>query len=142
MLNFIYAAVILLCLTFIGCVIYLIITSDRHKKILEELTRYQIDVSSNINQDIPALLEVILKDAFDDYRIMYLEPRDSGYINNDREVEIRKEFSNFVGDRISSATLNKLSLFYNYNSIPEVIATKVSILIMNYVIEHNNSLSK
>lgn len=141
MLNIVYISIITLCLVFIVTMIYIVISNNRHKKILEELTRYQIDVSANINEEIPALLESILKDSFDDYRIMYLEPSDQGYINSEREIEIRKEFSTFVGDRISEATMNKLSLFYNYNSIPAVIADKVCIMIMDYVIKHNNLLN-
>ncbi len=142
MLNFVYISIIITCIIVAVCIIYTAITNNKHKKVLEELTRYQIDVSANIDDNIPDLLESIIKDSFDDYRIMYLEPQDSGYINNDREVEIRKEFSNFVGVRISSATMNKLSLFYNYNAIPEVIATKVSIMVMNYVIDHNSALTQ
>lgn len=113
-----------------------------HRKKLLELTRYQINVTSSIDATIPEILDLIIQESFSDYKIKFLIPLNEGYINNDREAEIRKDLVSMVTTRISNAALAKLSLFYNIENIAEVIADKIYILIMNYVIEHNSQLGE
>ena len=60
-----------------------------------------------------------------------------GFINSDREAEIRGEVINLVSSRISNAALDKVSLFYNVTNIADILADKIYIAVMNYVINHN-----
>lgn len=120
--------------------IVVIVTNEKHKKKIEEISLYQINTSANIDASIPHILEIIIEESFADYKVKSLVPLNEGFINTDREAEIRKELVNLVSSRISNAALDKLSLYYNIKNIADIMADKIYILIMNYVIEHNKGI--
>lgn len=128
---FILALLVLFAIT-----IYL---NNKHRKKLEEITQYQINVSAIVDKSIPEILDFIIQGSFMDYRIIYLDAIDEGYINEEKEIQIRDDFVKFVSKRISNAALDKLSLVYNPANIGEIIADKIYIIIMNYVTEHNSA---
>ena len=119
-----------------------IVSSNRHKKRIEEISLYQTNVAANIDSSIPEILNIIIDESFTDYKIKSLLPLNEEFINNDREVEIRNGLVNLVTARISSAALDKLSLFYNIENIADILADKIYIIVMNYVMEHNKSLQE
>lgn len=121
-------------LALFGFVIY---TNNKHRKRLEEITVYQIHTSSKIDQSIPEILDLIIRESFADYQVKYLLPLDEKFINSEREAQIRKDLANLVTTRISSAAMDKISLFYNIANIADIIADKIYILVMNYVTDHN-----
>ena len=121
-------------LVLFGVVIY---TNHKHRKRLEEITVYQIHTTSKIDQSIPEILDLIIRESFADYQVKYLLPLDEKYINSEREGQIRKDLANLVTTRISSAAMDKISLFYNIANIADIIADKIYILVMNYVTDHN-----
>ena len=114
-----------------------IVLSNIHKTKLEELSLYQIHVQTSIDESIPEVLDLVIGESFNDYQLKSLYPLNEGYINSDREAEIRGELIALVSSRISNAALDKISLFYNITNIADVIADKIYIAVMNYVIEHN-----
>ena len=85
-------------------------------------------------------MHLIIKESFDDYKVKSLLPLQEGIINSAREEEIRNTLVSIVSTRISSAALDKLSLFYNRNNIASIIADKIYITVMNYVVDHNLGL--
>lgn len=109
----------------------------QHQRQLLELARYSTNVQAIIDSSIPQILDTIITDAFQDYQIMELFPRNEPYITDDREKEIRSGLIEKVANRLSPMALDKISLFYNIHKIDEIIADKVYIIVMNYVIEHN-----
>lgn len=127
---FITAALILF-----GVVIYV---NNKHRKRLEDITMYQINVSATIDQSIPEILDLVIQESFTDYQVKYLAPLNEGYINEAREIEIRNELSSMVSSRISGAVLDKISLFYNIKNIAAIIADKIYICVMDYVVSHNS----
>lgn len=108
-----------------------------HQKELMELGRYSTNVQALIDKNIPSLLHEIIEDCFMDYDIMVLTPRNELYITDEREKEIRNDLVQKVVNRLSPMALDKLSLFYNVHKIDEIIADKVYITVMNYVVAHN-----
>ena len=120
--------------------IVVIVTNEKHKKKIEEISLYQINTSANIDTSIPNILELIINESFTDYQVKTLVPLNEGYINSDRETEIRNDLVALVSSRISNAALDKLSLFYNIKNIADILADKIYILVMNYVIEHNKGI--
>ena len=120
-------------------VVYILLRA-RHKEQLETLaaSRYAIDLNAAIDRSITDLLNYIIDETFSDYKLKFLIPMNEGYINSDREAEIRKDLTRAVVSRLSDATLNKLYLLYNKSNISDVIADKIYIVVMNYVLDHNN----
>lgn len=117
--------------------LFMVIETSRHRKHIEKLTLYQINVTSQIDSSIPEILDLIIQESFNDYQVKSLLALEEGYINTDREAEIRKDLVAMVTRRISSAALDKISLFYNIANIADIIADKIYIIVMNYAISHN-----
>ena len=132
----------LLCIALIALAVIAIIINDKHKRRLEELTKYEINVNTNIGANIPQLLTIFIDECFNDYKIMILVPRNETYINTEREAEIRNEFSLIVSSRLSGALLDKISLFYNIDNIGKILADKIYITVMNYVVEFNKTIDR
>ena len=134
----------ILCIAFailsISIVVMLILFykhTKHHQRELLELARYSTNVQAIIDSSIPQILDTIITDAFQDYQVMELLPRNEPYITDEREKEIRSKLIEKVANRLSPMALDKISLFYNIHKIDEIIADKVYIIVMNYVIEHN-----
>ena len=135
-------ALIIVCLlSLTAIVIYNIYSNNRHRKKIEELTEYNIHTSANIDMSIPEILNLIIQDCFTDYKVKTLLPLQEGYINSTREDQIRQALVEMVSGRISNAALDKLSLFYNIKNIAAIIADKIYITVMQYVIEHNAAVT-
>lgn len=132
-------SLILLCLT--AVLIFVVISNWRHRKNIERMTMYQINVTSTIDSSIPEILSMVIRECFEDYQIKTLLPLEEGYINSEREAEIRKGLVEVVTSRLSSATLDKLSLYYNIKNIADIIADKVYITVLNYVVNHNQAVT-
>ena len=129
----------LLVLVLFGVVIYY---NHKHRKRLEEIMIYQINTNAIIDRSIPAILDLIIDESFTDYQVKYLAPLEEGFINSEREIEIRKELVHIVTNRISSAALDKISLFYNIGNIADILSDKIYIVVMKYVADHNAVLIK
>ena len=84
----------------------------------------------------------IIDDCFRDYEIMVLVPKNELYITDEREKEIRNDLVAKVVERLSPMALDKISLFYNVHRIDEIIADKVYITVMNYVVSHNSLIEQ
>ena len=90
---------------------------------------------------IPEILNLIIQDCFTDYKVKTLLPLQEGFINATREDQIRQALVEMVSGRISNAALDKLSLFYNIQNIAAIMADKIYITVMQYVIDHNATVT-
>lgn len=130
-------AIAIFLLSIIALSIVFIAFTNSYRKRIEKLTLYQINTSSTIDESIPQILEVIIQESFTDYQLQNFISNE-GYINNERESEIRKDLVLLVSSRISPAAIDKLSLFYNVLNISDVIADKIYIIVTNFVANHNS----
>ena len=117
--------------------IIVIVLNNKYRKEMKEMAMYQINTAAKIDSSIPEILDLIINESFNDYKVRMLLPLEEGYINSTREDEIRKGLVAIVTNRISSAALDKLSLFYNIKNIADILADKIYIIVMGYVIDHN-----
>lgn len=136
--NSITALLVIMAVVLIVLATIVVITNIRYKKKLLEISMYQINTSAQIDGSIPEILSLVIDECFNDYKIKELLPVQDEYINSEKEAEIRKGLTNMVTHRISNAALDKLSLFYNITDIAEILADKIYITVMNYVLNHNN----
>lgn len=126
---------------FVALGIIMVRSNIKYKEAVLNLSKYQINTSTQIDDAIPGFLALIIDECFNDYKIKELIGSEDEYINSERESEIRKGLTSLVTQRISNAALDKLSLFYNISEIAEILADKIYITVMNYVIEHNTKFS-
>jgi hypothetical protein len=128
-------------MTFVGVLviaIMCIVSYNRHKSRLEDLMKYNYNINATIDEKIPALLESFVHETFRDYRAMNIDPRtDIVYINDEKEREIIDDLTKICADRISPAMVDKLHLFWNYDSIGAVVADKIYLTVVAFVAEFN-----
>lgn len=134
--------VLVFLLTEVGLVAVVLIENNKHRSRMEKIMMYQINTTSKIDESIPQILDLIITESFTDYKIKELIIKEDEYINTQREEEIRRDLVDIVTSRISNAALDKISLFYNISNIGEIIADKIYIAVMDYVINHNKALTK
>lgn len=142
-MNYIYISlgVIILCIMCLAAVvIYTVISNSKHRKAMEDISRYTVHTSAEIGSNIIEVLNTIIQDAFTDYSIKTLIMYEGQYINAEMEDEIRRGLVSLVSSRISNAAIDKLSLLYRPENIANIIGDKIYITVMNYVIAHNNQL--
>lgn len=134
--------IILICVT----IIYLICTTfSIIGNLLLEIKKIKInEFSSNINSKIDEktfeLLDKIIEESFSEYIVLNVEYKDIEYVDNKLEKEITTNVSHLVAERLSKTLINKISLVYNIDNLPKLIAEKVYLHTLNYTI-NKNSLS-
>lgn len=114
-----------------------IISNKKSKEAILRMQEYSTNINALIDDSIPRLLESVITECFNDYQILVLIPKNENYITDEREKEIRDDLVMKVSERLSPMMLDKLSLWYNPVNIGSVIADRIYILVMNYVVEHN-----
>lgn len=114
-----------------------LVLNYKYRKIMLKQSEHRLHISTQIDKTIPELLEYIIQESFRDYEATTLVPLNEDYINEEREKEIRSELVSIVGERISPVALEKIAIFYNENNIAQVIADKIYITVMTYVVNHN-----
>lgn len=98
----------------------------------------EIQLSANINPDaINDLLDRFIEDIFNEYLINSSDLIQKTYITSDDETKMRSDIINIVGDRLSPYVYQKLSMYYNENSIPDIIAARVYQVVTAYVVTNN-----
>lgn len=115
-----------------------ILTNNKIDKMELNLKEYEIRISSEISDDTFELLDNFISREFSDYIVLNVAYRNLDYINDDLQDKIRREVAYNVTERMSSTLLSKLSVIYNTSIIEKIIAEKVYITTMSYVLEKNS----
>ena len=105
-----------------------------------DLQRYEINTRSQ-ELNMSDILDKFIAECFTDYVVMVIGPKNEMYISDEREQEILSDVSSKVAERISPNLLERLSLYYNIDSIDKVIADKISIAVSSYIIEYNSVIN-
>lgn len=98
---------------------------------------FEVNVTTPNDNEAIESLNKLIDDALSDWVILNRGYKQDEYINSEEEKRITKAICELVNSRISSVLLDKLSFYYASESMPEVIATKVYIKVLNYVITVN-----
>ena len=119
-------------------IFYSIKSGMSYRKEMLKMSQYSINTQAIIDDSIPNLLDSIINECFNDYRLLILEPKQEAYITEQREDEIRKDLIVKIVERLSPMSLDKLSLRYNIDNIDRIIADKVYIVVTSYIVDHNS----
>lgn len=122
-------------------IILFTIFERKNKRDINELKKYELDtnlkVSDTINS-IPEILDIFINNCFADYVLINLPPDQQGmpqFVTDDMEIKIRKDLAELVSARISNTLLQQISIYYNLDTIGEIIGTKIYAVVMNYAIQ-------
>lgn len=132
-LEYILIGISIVYITVLGVIVKIL--HQRDKKI--KLEKYKIDIKYGFINDIEDKLDMIINNAFDEYRFYNLEFRDNSYIKELEEQQIVKDVCESVLERISPTFFTQLSTYFNRDSIGKVIATKVHIKVSEYRVQKN-----
>lgn len=127
--------VIALCMLII--VVYAIRLNNQYKQKLIDTSTNTVNKQAVIDETIPRILDLIISECFEDYKLLILIPKNELYINDNREMEIRRDLAEKVQTRLSPIAVDKLSLYYNISNLDKIIGEKIYIAVMSYVIGVN-----
>lgn len=133
LINLILISISLLIFTIIFFLVKKI--NNMNKELL--LKEYEINISSDVSDEIIEILEKIIQECFMEYTILNIEYKEVSYIDAELEKEIVKAVSYKVAERLSDALLSKIALVYNINNISKLISERTYLHVINYSIEKN-----
>ena len=88
------------------------------------------------------LVDKILEDIFVRYTIMNTESKDDLYMNEEMINKMMFDILKEAYSTISPQIMNKLTSIYNRSYVDDIIAKKLQLLNMNYVISVNVTYKK
>lgn len=106
------------------------------------LRQFEVDISYKVDIEDLNMLDKIISDSFDEYRITQLEFEESLYISEDLQNIIMHDVFKDIMLKISPALRHKLSLYYNPDYINDIIYKKLQLKILGYIIEVNGTKNK
>lgn len=108
-----------------------------------ELTIQEFD---NLNKEsfdaTMSIVDQIINDIFTRYTIMNTETKDDLYMNEEMINKMMFDVLKEAYLNLSPQLIAKLTLLYNRNYVDDIIAKKVQMLTMSYVIQVNGTYKK
>lgn len=124
---------IVLYISIMTIIIKILIQRDKKLK----LEKYRIDMEYGPDMNIENSLNYIIDTTFDEYRLYNLEFRDTSYIKEVEETKIITDICDMVTDRLSPLFITRLCTYFNESNLGDIIATKISVKVMEYKILNN-----
>lgn len=118
---------------FWGAVLYLLVILNRRT----DLIKQSINADVQIDASIPEILDKLIQECFDEWYALNEGYREIEFINKDKEKDILLKINELVAARMSRTFQSKLNSYYNEEAVDDVVAKKVYMLVMNYVITNN-----
>jgi len=118
---------------------YFLIKLISIKKRELDLKEYELNISSNIEDDTFALLDKVIQECFTEYTVLNIEYRnDIDYVDADLEKIITQDVAHKVVDRISPTLISKISLVYNIDNFDKLLSERVYLFTMQFSIQKNS----
>ena len=114
--------------------LYILILANR---VVEMKKKKQND--DMYDPEVPDALDKIIQQCFDEFILMNTGYQKEHYINQTEEQEIVNRMIDKVSERISDTIYTKLELYYNSAAVPDIVANKIYMAVMAYVIENNKT---
>lgn len=126
-------------ITFLGMIVYIgyqINKELKSKRILEEK---KILLSIDIDSSAIQLIDDIINDSVNTYRIFNFESKQKNYISDQMQKDMIAKVLEDVLGKISPVIYEKLSMVYNKDKFEDQIYLKVSMAVLQCVVEINGS---
>jgi hypothetical protein len=105
-----------------------------------DLELFKAKMEASRDPEIFNLLDNLILERVERYRILKIEPFELKYINENAQKEMIKEISKDVIMNISPSLFTRIGLVYNEDLIGRLITEKVSIHTIEIVSENNSGL--
>ena len=117
-------------------VTYVVRSINSYGKEKNRIARDSLDLNVNISENYSNILDAFIMEVFNEYKILNLS-YNTEYIAKDKEKKIVSDVTDMVTARLSSTMIKQLSVYYNPAALPDIIAQKIYLVVMQYVIENN-----
>ena len=142
LLIFILAIFIVLSATMIACFILLYKSVSKIDSRIEFMFndyRQLYSLRYKLNKDDLALLDTIINESLNEYKILNFEYENNIYIKEDEINKMVASVLKNVLTKMSPLFLDKLSYIYNKNVLEDEILKKVRFSVLEYVTEVNGN---
>ena len=127
-------------LTLIHNIIILIKTMNN--KINNDINICNSKMNATSLEECNQMIDGFISREFDNYCAKNLNFRNLDVISDKQQDMIRRDLLKLIQERMSTNILYKMSLFYEVDKIPDIIAEKVYLLVTAYVINIYNTPSR
>lgn len=111
-----------------------------YEKQISNASAYRLNLLSNpLSLQTIDIVDDIIKEVFARYQIMNLSHEENLYISDKRQYKIMEDVLKLVFEAISDNIIDKLSFIYKKEYIQDLIAQKVQMIVLQFVIETNGS---
>lgn len=123
-----------LCLILFWIAVFSFINVLKVKNMIEQ---HRIQLDYEIDTTVPETLDKMIIESFEEYMILNESFNNVDFLSKDMEERISHGVNDVVSRKLSNVFKIKLATYYNEENIPEIIAQKIYILVMNHSIKVN-----
>lgn len=127
-------------LTLIHNIIILIKTMNN--KINKDININNVKMNATSLEECNQMIDGFISREFDNYCARNLNFRSIDVISDKQQDIIRRDLLKLIQERMSTNILYKMSIYYEPERIPDIIAEKVYLLVTAYVISIDNTPSR
>ena len=149
-LAYLIVALSILVLILINTRIFYSIMRIRHKNIIErdtlvleskklEFEKRKLDLEMEIDEMSFGLLDIFIQKCIDNYLVMNPKYGEMVYINSEEQTNLNKGVNKKVVDEMSESFYNRLTVIYEIDKLASIIAERVYIRTMYYIVEKNKT---
>lgn len=120
----------------------IILIKSMNNKINNDINIGNSKMNATSLEECNQMIDGFISREFDNYCAKNLNFRNIDVISDKQQDIIRKDLLKLIQERMSTNILYKMSLFYEVDKIPDIIAEKVYLLVTAYVISVDNTPSR
>lgn len=120
----------------------IILIKSMNNKINNDINIGNSKMNASSLEECNQMIDGFISREFDNYCAKNLNFRNIDVISDKQQDIIRKDLLRLIQERMSTNILYKMSLFYEVDKIPDIIAEKVYLLVTAYVISVDNTPSR
>lgn len=135
----VFLVVFLVVATIIGVLILnrLIVVLDTYLTTKNRIKRYEVNVTTPNDGEALKSLDDLINNTIAEYYALNIGYRSTKGINSKMEEEMQKNIAELVGTRISDTLIDKLTFYYDRDSLDQIIANKCFIKVTDFIIAQN-----
>ena len=106
-----------------------------------EIKEYELAINTKYDSDQLAVLDKLILEAIDKYKILHVEYMDTVYITDKIQKDMIYTVLKNVLKAMSPLLKKKLSFIYGTEYIEDIILEKIQLQVLDYTIETNSNLT-
>lgn len=96
------------------------------------------DRRNSFDIDTPKIIDQIIDESFNEYLVFNRGYKGAdSHISSEEEKEMVDKMVDLVSERISDTVKEKLESYYDKDSVPNIVSSKIYMAVMSYVITQN-----